>query len=298
MKESTASWAKAIKQAQELEKKNMLSKKDMATLKKIADLMKSANESIHEGDVEDALKKYVKNPYGIGAQRVNDEGKFYSLLFSDSNSREETIKKLRKKGILAKKMRKMMQPKGMEYRYELVLHKESFNEALPSPPLKLSKSQIKGMIRRAKKAGAKGYDIIVSLSRDLSITSDEVVSTLEKHRLIGMTEENTMKENKFKSAIRDRIKVELRKNLLRMEDEDSVADSDMKTAQKLRKPLRNAIEGVSNSVDNINKMMSSFNAPGLRVAFLYEIKKNINTQTQKFDMRGALKDFEDYFKDR
>ena len=154
------------------------------------------------------------------------------------------------------------------------------------------------MIKRAKRAGARGYEIIISMSRDLSVTSDEMVSTLEKHRLIGMTEDNTMKENKFKSAVRDRIKVALRKNLLRMEDEDSVADTDMKTAKKLRKPLRNAIEGISNSVDNINRMMSDFNAPGLRVAFLYAIKKNINTQTQKFDMRGALKEFEDYFKDR
>ena len=62
--------------------------------------------------------------------------------------------------------------------------------------------------------------------------------------------------------------------------EAGVADEDAKKAQKLRKPLRNAIEGVSNSVDNINRMMSSFNAPGLRVAFLYALKKNINTQNQ------------------
>ena len=45
-------------------------------------------------------------------------------------------------------------------------------------------------------------------------------------------------------------------------------------------------------------MMSDFNAPGLRVAFLYAIKKNINTQRQMFDMRGAMKEFEDYYKDR
>jgi len=175
---------------------------------------------------------------------------------------------------------------------------ESVDEALPKPGIKLSKSQLKGMIKRAKKAGARGYEIIQSLSQDLSITDDEVVSTLEKYRLIGMTEEIKMKESKFRSAIRDRIKAELKRNILRMEEEDSVADADMKTAKKLRKPLRNTIEGVSNAVDNINRMMSSFNAPGLRVAFLYAIKKNINTQTQKFDMRSALKDFEDYYKDR
>ena len=105
---------------------------DWEKLVAMAQKKKWQMESVNEGDVEDALKKYVKNPYGIGANRVNDEGKFYSLLFSDSHSREETIKKLIKKGILAKKMRKMMQPKGMEYRYELVLHKESVKEAIGS----------------------------------------------------------------------------------------------------------------------------------------------------------------------
>ena len=80
--------------------------------------------------------------------------------------------------------------------------------------------------------------------------------------------------------------------------EASIADEDAKKAKTLRKPLRNAIEGVANSIDNINRIMSSFNAPGLRVAFLSAIKRNINTQTQKFDMRRALKDFDDYYKGR
>jgi hypothetical protein len=52
----------------------------------------------------------------------------------------------------------------------------------------LKKTQLKGMIKRAKKAGAKGYDVILSLSRDLSVSPDEIVSALEKTRLIGMTE--------------------------------------------------------------------------------------------------------------
>jgi len=175
---------------------------------------------------------------------------------------------------------------------------ESVDEALPKPGVELSKSQLRGMIKRAKKAGAKGYEIIQSLSQDLSLTDDEVVSTLEKYRLIGMTEDNQMKESKFKSAIRGRIKDALQKNLLRMEAEDSVADADMKTAIKLKKPLKAAIEGLANAVDNINRSMSDFNAPGMRVAFLYAVKKNIDTQRQKFDMRAALKDFEEYFKDR
>jgi hypothetical protein len=52
----------------------------------------------------------------------------------------------------------------------------------------LSKQQLKGMIMRAKKAGAKGYDIVLSISRDLSTSPDKIVKTLEKNRLIGMTE--------------------------------------------------------------------------------------------------------------
>ena len=52
----------------------------------------------------------------------------------------------------------------------------------------LKKQQLKGMIIRAKRAGARGYDIILSLSRDLSVDVDDVVSALEKTRLIGMTE--------------------------------------------------------------------------------------------------------------
>jgi hypothetical protein len=52
----------------------------------------------------------------------------------------------------------------------------------------LSKQQLKGMIRRAKRAGARGYDIVLSLSRDLSVSADEIVSALEKNRLTGMTE--------------------------------------------------------------------------------------------------------------
>ena len=88
------------------------------------------------------------------------------------------------------------------------------------------------------------------------------------------------------------------KPFIREADEASVADADMKTAKKLRKPLRNAIQGVGNSIDNINRMMSDFNAPGLRMAFLNAIKKGIASGGQKFDMRRALKDFDDYYKGR
>jgi hypothetical protein len=128
---------------------------------------------LDEAKVEDVLKKYVKNPYGIGAERVNDEGKFYSLLFSDSHSREETIKKLRKKGILAKKMRKMMQPKSMEYRYELVLHKESINEDIVrgNEVHAKTKKELKAAIARSMKEILAGktpkYDIINGMTGEM-----------------------------------------------------------------------------------------------------------------------------------
>lgn len=65
---------------------------------------------------------------------------------------------------------------------------KNLNMSLESIKEGLSKQQLKGMILRAKKAGAKGYDIIKSLSNDLSTSPDEVVSALEKTGLIRMTE--------------------------------------------------------------------------------------------------------------
>jgi hypothetical protein len=80
-------------------------------------------------------------------------------------------------------------------------------------------------------------------------------------------------------------------------DEDSVADADMKSAKRLKKPLTKAIADIARSIDNINKTMSDFNAPGLRVAFLTAIKKGIDTaRYSSFDERAAYKRFEDYYK--
>ena len=57
--ESTTSWQKSLKNAMELDKKNMLSKKDKATLQKIAKLMKNAN--IGEGFADKLTKKMKKH---------------------------------------------------------------------------------------------------------------------------------------------------------------------------------------------------------------------------------------------
>ena len=62
------------------------------------------------------------------------------------------------------------------------------------------------------------------------------------------------------------------KDILSEADEDSVAAADEKQAKRLKKPLTNAIAGIGRSIDNINKMMSDFNAPGLKHAFIDAIK--------------------------
>ena len=63
--------------------------------------------------------------------------------------------------------------------------------------LKLNKRQLKGMIMRAKKARAKGYDIILSMAKDLSVSPEEIVKALEKNRIIGMTENSKEKAMKL-----------------------------------------------------------------------------------------------------
>ena len=83
------------------------------------------------------------------------------------------------------------------------------------------------------------------------------------------------------------------KNIL----QESPADEDAKAAEQLKKPLTNAIAGIARSIDNINRSMSSFNAPGLKHAFTDAIKKGLSRQG-KFDERAAYSRLNDYFKDR
>ena len=52
----------------------------------------------------------------------------------------------------------------------------------------VGKAELKKMITMAKKAGARKYDIIKSLASDLSKSEDEIVNSLEKYNLIGLTE--------------------------------------------------------------------------------------------------------------
>ena len=164
---------------------------------------------------------------------------------------------------------------------------------------KANESIVEGKIKVGQKFNADGitWEVIKvgpTSSRAKAITKSVKgkESVYDNKTISKFVEDNAMKESTFKSQLREVIRKEI------IKEEGSVADEDMKTAVKLKKPLKNAIEGIANSVDKINSMMSDFNAPGLRVAFLYAIKKNINTQRQMFDMRGAMKEFEDYYKDR
>jgi len=52
----------------------------------------------------------------------------------------------------------------------------------------VGKAELTKMIKMAKQAGARKYDIIKSLASDLSKSEDEIVSSLEKYNLIRMTE--------------------------------------------------------------------------------------------------------------
>ena len=67
--------------------------------------------------------------------------------------------------------------------------KESVNEAV-------GKAELTKMIKMAKQAGARKYDIIKSLASDLSKSEDEIVSSLEKYNLIRMTEVKINKARK------------------------------------------------------------------------------------------------------
>ena len=66
--------------------------------------------------------------------------------------------------------------------------KEMIREEIRALKEAVGKAELKKMIRMAQKAGAKKYDIIKSLASDLSKSEDEIVSSLEKYNLIGMTE--------------------------------------------------------------------------------------------------------------
>ena len=85
------------------------------------------NDSVNESSSFEDLKKYTKNPYGIGASSVEHEEGSYGngdrLIFrcEDKGRRDEIEKKLKSMGFAAKKLRKSTADKAYTYRYELTL---------------------------------------------------------------------------------------------------------------------------------------------------------------------------------
>jgi hypothetical protein len=73
------------------------------------------------------LKKFVDNPYGIGANSVEFKEGLYNnssiLIFrsGDRGRRSEIEKTLRSMGFAANKMRKNTAARAYMYRYELIL---------------------------------------------------------------------------------------------------------------------------------------------------------------------------------
>jgi hypothetical protein len=93
-------------------------------------------EQIHENmSFQEIKDKYVDNPYGIGAQRVEyvegKNGNSNMLIFSHDEKyrRDEIEKKLKGLGIPAKKMSKSTADKAFKFRYELTLFESAIDEA-------------------------------------------------------------------------------------------------------------------------------------------------------------------------
>ena len=78
------------------------------------------------------------------------------------------------------------------------------------------------------------------------------------------------------------------------EQNESVADDDMKAAEDMKKDLLDVYDDVDDAIATINKKLSSFNSPGLRVAFLDGIKAGARN-SQKWDHRAAESKLLDYF---
>ena len=72
------------------------------------------------------------------------------------------------------------------------------------------------------------------------------------------------------------------------------AADDMKAAEDMKNDLLSVYDDIDDAVDTINKKLSSFNSPGLRVAFLDGIKAGAKN-SQKWNHKAAESKLEDYF---
>ena len=72
------------------------------------------------------------------------------------------------------------------------------------------------------------------------------------------------------------------------------ADDEMKAAEAMTDDLLEVYDDIDDAIATINKKLSSFNSPGLRVAFLDGIKAGAKN-SQKWNHRAAESILENYF---
>ena len=96
-------------------------------LKSFDEFVNESNEvEIFENAFEE-IKKFVDNPYGIGANAAEDSGSRITFRCESKSGRDKVQNNLKKLGIPSKKMSNSMQDKAYKYRYELsVFENETF----------------------------------------------------------------------------------------------------------------------------------------------------------------------------
>jgi len=77
--------------------------------------------------------------------------------------------------------------------------------------------------------------------------------------------------------------------------EESIADDDAKAAKRIRNNLTVILHDIDKHMGMIDKEMSSFNAPGLKHAFIDAIKIGSKRQG-KWDVSSAQRRLNDYYK--
>jgi hypothetical protein len=220
------------------------------------------------------------------------KGKGYKFNYNDVEQIKESTsawEKSLKQAIELDKIKMLSKKdKATLQRIAKLLKKEKENEANEG----FSKNLITYAIGLAEKyAGnmTKAVKLIDKIKKGLS-DDPKVKAALQA------ANESVVGEGKVRGA-KSQLKKLIRREILR-EAEESQADKDLAIAKKLKPQLESAIEDIGKSVTNIEKRLSSFNSPGLRVAFLDGIRKSISGGGQKFDIRKALKIFHDYYSDR
>ena len=73
-----------------------------------------------------------------------------------------------------------------------------------------------------------------------------------------------------------------------MSEEMTVREKDMRAAKELEHSILDVFFSVDKVMSDIEKDLSGFNSPGCKVAFLEALRGNINVNTHKFNLEGAV----------